>query len=149
MEQTPWFLVWVAVAIALYHSYVQNPLEKRALAAWFPDASWLPRPECPSCLGMPSGHAEVAALLAVLLVVWARVPAWVAVAAVATVAWERVAVQEHTWLQVGIGALLGTAYGVWYTSSGTEAGVKAMTSMACVMALGVGLAGLSFFPQRV
>ena len=115
-HQLRWLLL--AALLAIYHLYIQNPLEKRALAAAFPHAgSWLHRPRCASCVGMPSAHAEAAALVAVLLVVRAGLPWWLGVAAVVAVAWERVLVKQHTWLQVGVGALLGAVYGIGYTSA--------------------------------
>jgi membrane-associated phospholipid phosphatase len=112
-------LVWVilAVLLAMYHSYIQNPLEKKATAKAFPHAPWLHRPKCASCVGMPSKHAEVAALVAVILVVRAGLPWWLGVLAVIAMAWERVRIKQHTWLQVLVGALLGALYGIGYTSA--------------------------------
>lgn len=115
MNQLQWVIL--TALLAMYHKYIQNPLEKQALAKAFPHAPWLHRPRCASCIGMPSCHTEVAALVAALLVVRAGLPWWLGVAVVVAVAWERVHIKQHTWLQVGVGALLGALYGIAYATS--------------------------------
>lgn len=114
------------VIVVIFHVYVLNPFEKLlAQIVWGPK-SWTRRPSTKchetfplptSCYGLPSGYAEVATLLFVLLGIWRILPWTVVVAAVLLVNAQRMVWKSNTLAQVFAGNLLGLFYvGIYLVS---------------------------------
>ena len=84
---------------------------------WF-NKDYSPRPNCTEdavkCLGMPSGHAEVAAMLAYFLYSKRIISAPIMVLGVVLVCLQRVAASRHTVLQTVVGVGLGLCYALLY-----------------------------------
>ncbi len=118
-------MLLIILALILIHGGIINRLEK-ILVQSFSNAPWTKRPLCTNdgydCFGMPSGHAEVAILIAVLLFMIMRNDSrYIFVVLVALlVCIQRVVHKRHTILQVIVGGLLGLFYGLLYISLGIE-----------------------------
>lgn len=116
------------ILLSSYHFYIHNSLEKRFSQTYFDyDDVKRPRLKCQGrenssrlkCIGMPSGHAETAAVFSFLLYFYKIIPLWLCLFIVFMISMQRVITHMHTISQVIMGAILGYIYAalykrVWY-----------------------------------
>lgn len=100
----------------LIHYTIINPTEKQIVRNLSGDAIWAKRPTGEP-YGMPSGHAETAAVLSYLLYKKGFINGWVCAAIITLVGLQRIVYSKHTLLQVVIGTCLGLLYGQLYATS--------------------------------
>jgi membrane-associated phospholipid phosphatase len=109
--------------ILFFHSFILNPQEKRFFSELFPESSIVQRPskKCKNqlvlhekCLGLPSGSAEIATIIAVLLYYYQILSLPVAICLIAAVSMQRILTKKHTLLQVIVGILFGLFYSSIY-----------------------------------
>ena len=98
------------------HAAIINPAEKQVVRTLSGDAIWARRPTGEP-YGMPSGHAETAAVLAYLLYKKGLINGWVCAAIITLVGVQRIVYNRHTLLQVVAGACLGLLYAHIYSTS--------------------------------
>jgi len=113
----------VFVLLLLAHYFPVNHAEKEWWAYYSPlPKSMLVRPlaECADataaagCRGMPSGHAETAAIFAWVLFQYRQISAFTAFAIIVAMCIQRVMFHRHTISQVIAGSVLGITYGTIY-----------------------------------
>jgi hypoxanthine phosphoribosyltransferase len=118
----------VIILLASYHFFIHNNLEKTFSQVYFDyDAVKRPRLKCQDrenrrnlkCIGMPSGHAETAAVFSFLLYFYKIIPLWVCLLIISVISMQRITSNMHTISQVILGAALGYIYAfiykrVWY-----------------------------------
>jgi len=100
----------------LIHYSIINPAEKQVVRNVSGDAIWAKRPTGEP-YGMPSGHAETAAVLAYLLYKKGLINGWVCTAIITLVGIQRILYNRHTLLQVLVGTCLGLMYAYIYSIS--------------------------------
>jgi len=117
------FGIIIIILISLYHFFIQNGLEKTFCQSYF-DYNNIKRPlkECSSqktsellkCIGMPSGHAEIASIIFFLLYFYKFISLWVALLFVLLFSAQRIITNMHTISQVIVGSILGLIYALIY-----------------------------------
>jgi len=110
----------IIILLCIYHSIIQNRIEKMFCKTYF-DNNLVKRPtknciSCKSiqCIGMPSGHSEVATIFAVLLYFFNIIPLWVSLFIIFIFSLQRVYTNKHSLNQVLIGILFGFIYAFIY-----------------------------------
>jgi membrane-associated phospholipid phosphatase len=114
-------LITIAI-VALFHFILINPYEKIIVQSYAKQNSWSMRPNSAcksytnsfSCYGMPSGHAETIAIIAILLYLLYNINPYILSIIVIGVCLERVVNKRHTIWQVIVGLVLGLTYGYLY-----------------------------------
>ena len=111
----------IVCIISIVHITLTNSLEKAIVYAKTDDTSSIRRPEkrCPGdsslgCIGMPSGHSEVAVIVSLLLWNLRVIKPWVAAIIIVLVGLQRVYGIKHTMNQVIAGWSIGAAYALLY-----------------------------------
>ncbi len=104
---------WDILIIAILHTLFINPLEKIITSLFIIDKR--PNKQCIKnndfkCLGMPSGHMEVATILCLLLYHQKIIPLSIAICIIILVGIQRILTMAHTIIQVVVGGLLGFLY---------------------------------------
>lgn len=106
-----------------YHFYIHNGLEKFFSQTNFDyDSVKRPLSSCSDqnnsqrlrCIGMPSGHAETAAVFSFLLYFNKFIPLWVCLLFIYIISIQRITSHMHTLNQVVVGAILGFLYALIY-----------------------------------
>jgi membrane-associated phospholipid phosphatase len=100
----------------LIHYTIINPAEKQAVRTLSGDAIWAKRPTGEP-YGMPSGHAETAAVLAYLMYKKGLINGWACAAIITLIGLQRIVYNRHTLLQVIVGTCLGLLYAHIYATS--------------------------------
>ena len=82
------FIIFIILFIFSYHFYIQNGLEKTFSETYF-HYETVKRPSNTynnnelnkglDCIGMPSGHAESATLISILLYYYKFIPLWICI----------------------------------------------------------------------
>lgn len=98
------------------HASIINPSEKQIVRTLSSDAIWAKRPTGEP-YGMPSGHAETAAVLAYLLYKKGLINGWACAAIITLVGIQRLMYNRHTLLQVLAGTFIGLLYAHLYSKS--------------------------------
>lgn len=142
-------LVVTIIIISLYHSLLQNGLEKIFCETYF-DYNFIKRPlyrcknmangQATSCIGMPSGHAETITIFSLLLYFYKFIPLWLAITFIIMISLQRVFANMHTIQQVSIGATIGYIYAMTYKYFGLNS-----TGFFIVFSIGILLAALSIY----
>ncbi len=104
---------WDILIIAILHILFINPLEKIITSLFLIDKR--PNRQCIKnndfkCLGMPSGHMEVATILCLLLYYQKIIPLSITICIIILVGIQRILTMAHTLIQVIVGGLLGFLY---------------------------------------
>jgi len=115
------FIVLICI-ICVYHISIQNGLEKIFFQTYF-NFDDIKRPsencnnlnyEALNCVGMPSGHAETATILFVLLYLYKYIPLSISLFFIAFFSIQRIIANRHTILQVIVGIFFGFIYSQIY-----------------------------------
>lgn len=124
-------IIIIIALLTLYHIILNNNLEKIFLATHY-DYNMIKRPneKCMndekwsfvSCIGMPSGHTEAAAVFFILLYLYKFIPLWVCILFVVIFGSQRIISNMHTVRQVMMGATLGLFYALLYYELGPLVG---------------------------
>ena len=124
-------IIIIIAFLTLYHIILNNNLEKIFLATHY-DYNMIKRPneKCisdekwsfVSCIGMPSGHTEAAAVFFILLYLYKFIPLWVCILFVVIFGSQRIISNMHTLGQVMMGATLGLFYALLYYELGPLVG---------------------------
>lgn len=109
--------MWDIIIIVLLHGLFTNPLEKQITQLFIIDRR--PNKQCINnnnfiCLGMPSGHTEVATILCLLLYYSNLIPLYIAIYLIILVGIQRILTMAHTVFQVLVGLILGLIYVYFY-----------------------------------
>jgi len=121
------------IFILLAHMGVLNKLEKIYTKILFNNNKNINRPseECKnsydfniSCIGMPSGHTELATILSLLLVHYESLPISIAALIILLIGLQRIESNRHTIQQVLVGFLFGLGYAYFYIK--TDMSLKSM-----------------------
>lgn len=113
----------IIILLASYHFFIHNGLEKIFSQVYFDyDAVKRPLTKCQSgdnssrlkCIGMPSGHAETAAVFSFLLYFYKIIPLWICLLIIFIISMQRITSNMHTISQVILGATLGFIYAFIY-----------------------------------
>ena len=116
-----YFVVCICI-IFVYHISIQNGLEKIFFQTYF-NFDDIKRPsdscnnlnyESLNCVGMPSGHAETATILFVLLYLYKFIPLSISLLCIAFFSIQRIIANRHSILQVIIGIFFGFIYSQIY-----------------------------------
>ena len=115
----------IIIIISLYHFSVLNVIEKMTCESLFSfDTCKRPNQKCindanksVSCLGMPSGHAEFATLLTLLLYHYKYISFILCIGIIILVSLQRVIFKRHTVAQVLVGSILGFLYSYMYIAN--------------------------------
>lgn len=108
-----YFAIFIFVVVN-YHHYIQNTIEKRFCLEYF-GYNNVKRPISAS-VGMPSGHAESATILFVLMYFYKYIPLWLCLLLILIVSMQRLFAHRHTPMQVIVGIICGLLYTYIYTS---------------------------------
>ena len=113
----------IIILFSLYHYFIHNGLEKTFSQTYF-DYNLVKRPlsNCNnntntlrlSCIGMPSGHAEVSSIFFFLLYFYKFIPLWFCLLFVIIICIQRITSKMHTLGQVILGSTLGFLYASIY-----------------------------------
>lgn len=113
----------IIILFSIYHYFIHNGLEKIFSQTYF-DYNNVKRPlsncsnqnTCPrlGCIGMPSGHAETAAVFSFLLYFNKFISLWVCLLFVFLICIQRITSHMHTLTQVIVGSTLGFLYASIY-----------------------------------
>jgi hypoxanthine phosphoribosyltransferase len=115
------FLVCICI-ICVYHFCIQNGLEKIFFQTYF-NFNDIKRPsescnnlhyEALNCVGMPSGHAETATIIFVLLYLYKYIPLSISLLFIVLFSIQRIISNRHTILQVILGIFFGFIYSQIY-----------------------------------
>ena len=130
------------IFIILAHIGVLNKLEKIFTKILFNNNKNINRPseECKdsydfniSCIGMPSGHTELATILSLLLVHYESLPISIASLIILLTGLQRIESNRHTIQQVLVGFLFGLGYACFYIK--TDMSLKSMLIITGVILL--------------
>ena len=132
--------ILIIFIIFLYHSFIQNKLEKLFCQNFFNnDSIKRPLKNCNhnlytslNCIGMPSGHAEVATIIFLLLYFYKFISLTVCIILILLISMQRVITNMHTIQQVIVGIILGFFYFKYYSIMDCS-----MYSLLPVMILGL------------
>jgi membrane-associated phospholipid phosphatase len=146
-------IVVLIILICLYHTLIQNKLEKKFSETYFNyEEVKRPLPRCSNyldgkqlvCIGMPSGHAETITILSSLLYLYDFIPLWLCLILIIGVSGERITSQMHTLPQVLAGISFGYIYALLYYHFNFS-----LYSFFIVLSVGSILTLLSIYPVRV
>ena len=121
MYKSPSYFAIFLLIVVLYHYYIQNNVEKRFCLEYF-DYNNVKRPlsgnimSSSGDLGMPSGHAESATIMFLLLYFYEYISLPVCIILIFICSLQRVLKQYHTIAQVIVGTILGVIYSYIYKS---------------------------------
>ena len=110
------------IVIVLYHYFIQNGLEKMFISAYF-DSDIIIRPlsSCSnkinnilSCIGMPSGHAEIITMISIILYHYKYINLPICIMLIVVVSLQRVLSDMHIFLQITVGIIIGILYSLIY-----------------------------------
>ena len=109
--------------IFLYHFLIQNGLEKLFCQNFFNnDSIKRPLKNCNNklytslnCIGMPSGHAEIATIIFLLLYFYKYISLTVCIILILLISMQRVITNMHTIQQVIVGIIFGFLYFKYYS----------------------------------
>ena len=115
------FLVTLIV-VCLYHYFIQNSLEKMFINAYIhSDTIKRPLSSCNnkinntlSCIGMPSGHAEIITIISIILYCYKYINLPICIMLIVVVSLQRVLTDMHTFLQITVGIIIGILYSLIY-----------------------------------
>lgn len=139
----------IIILISLYHYFIHNGLEKTFSQTYFNyDNIKRPLKLCDKevncsrlyCTGMPSGHAETAAVFCFLLFFNKIIPLWISLFIIALVSLQRIISNKHTINQVIVGSTLGLLYATIYKKLNLS-----ILSFAIVFSIGFILTLLSIY----
>ncbi len=125
MKKTKYNLAFFSVCffILLIHYCIVNGLEKLTLSTFFdPECLTRPLSECKDvyiptkCLGMPSGHVEIATILGCFLYVSKYISPIVLIGLIGGTCLQRILTQRHTFVQTIVGIVFGLFYASIYLS---------------------------------
>jgi hypoxanthine phosphoribosyltransferase len=117
------------IFISIAHASIVNKSEKVIMKILFGSNSIINRPllKCKdsidfsiSCIGMPSGHTQIATIVSLLLSYYDLLPLPIAILTIITTGLQRVVTNMHSIEQVFIGLLFGLAYTQVYITTGTS-----------------------------
>jgi hypoxanthine phosphoribosyltransferase len=117
------------VFISIAHAAIVNKSEKVIMKILFGSNNIINRPlnKCKdsddftiSCIGMPSGHTEIATIVSLLLSYYDLLPLSIAILTIITVGLQRIVTDMHSIEQVFIGLLFGLVYTDIYITTGTS-----------------------------
>lgn len=136
------------IFICILHLGILNKLEKSFIKILFDDndiiKKFINRPleYCKDsfdfniyCIGMPSGHTEVATILSILLTHYNFIPLSMAVLIIVITAIQRIATNMHTIQQIIVGLVFGILYSLIY--------IKTDTSIKSILLISGIIVGLS------
>lgn len=113
------FFIFFILFIFLYHSFIQNGLEKIFCETYI-DYNFIKRPlkycsnnwngQNTKCIGMPSGHAEMVTIILSLLYFYKFIPLWLCLLLIFIFSMQRIISNMHTIIQVIIGISIGLLY---------------------------------------
>jgi len=108
----------VIVIISIIHFFITNPLEKALVYSEVPIRR--PQPQCTDsysllCMGMPSGHSEIAVIVCGLLWKLKIIDPPLAITIILLTGAQRIYSKMHTLSQVMAGFTTGTLYALLYT----------------------------------
>lgn len=110
--------------IFLYHFFIQNNLEKTFFQTYFKyDTIKRPLEKCDNyiesdlnCAGMPSGHAEFATIISIILYYYKYIPLWATLTIIFIFSIQRYLSNMHTISQIIFGIIFGLFYSFIYLS---------------------------------
>jgi hypoxanthine phosphoribosyltransferase len=130
--------------LTLSHPGLLNKLEKVFMKIFINNDSIINRPldSCKNsydfnvfCVGMPSGHTEIATIISLLLNHYDLLPQSIAILTIVVTGLQRIVTKMHTSLQVFIGLLFGIAYTHIYVK--IDSPIKSMLIITGVILLSI------------
>lgn len=122
MYKSPIYFAIFLLIVVMYHHDVQNVVEKRFCLEYF-GYNNVKRPlsgnimmDSSDNLGMPSGHAESATIMFLLLYFYGYISLPVSIILIFLISLQRVLKQKHTIAQVIVGTICGIIYSYIYKS---------------------------------
>ena len=121
MNKSPSYFAIFLLIVVLYHYNIHNNIEKRFFLEYF-GYNNIKRPLSGNImfssrdLGMPSGHAESATIMFLLLYFFGYISLPVSIILIFLVSLQRVLAQRHSIAQVTVGTILGLIYSYIYKS---------------------------------
>lgn len=121
MNKSPSYFAIFLLIVVLYHYNIHNNIEKRFFLEYF-GYNNIKRPlsgnimSSSGDLGMPSGHAESATIMFLLLYYYGYISLPVSIILIFIVLLQRVLKQRHTIIQVIVGTICGIIYSYIYKS---------------------------------
>ena len=121
MYKSPLYLAFFLLIVVQYHRYIHDDVEKLFSLQYF-GYNNVKRPSSgnimnsTSDLGMPSGHAESATIMFLLLYFYGYISLPVSIILIFLVSLQRVLAQRHSIAQVTVGTILGLIYSYIYKS---------------------------------
>ena len=121
MYKSPLYLAFFLLIVVQYHRYIQDDVEKLFFLEYFGYDN-VKRPLTGNTmistkdLGMPSGHAESATIMFLLLYFYGYISLPVSIILIFLVSLQRVLAQRHSIAQVTVGTILGLIYSYIYKS---------------------------------
>ena len=121
MDKSPLYFAIFLLIVVPYHRYIQDDVEKLFFLEYFGYDN-VKRPLTGNTmistkdLGMPSGHAESATIMFLLLYFYGYISLPVSIILIFLVSLQRVLAQRHSIAQVTVGTILGLIYSYIYKS---------------------------------
>ena len=121
MYKSPLYLAFFLLIVVQYHRWIQDDVEKLFSLQYF-GYNNVKRPLSGNImtsyedLGMPSGHAESATIMFLLLYFYGYISLPVSIILIFLVSLQRVLAQRHSIAQVTVGTILGLIYSYIYKS---------------------------------
>jgi membrane-associated phospholipid phosphatase len=121
MYTSPLYFAIFLLIVVQYHRYIQDDVEKLFFLEYFGYDN-VKRPLTGNTmistkdLGMPSGHAESATIMFLLLYFYGYISLPVSIILIFLVSLQRVLAQRHSIAQVTVGTILGLIYSYIYKS---------------------------------
>ena len=121
MDKSPLYFAIFLLIVVQYHRYIQDDVEKLFFLEYFGYDN-VKRPLTGNTmistkdLGMPSGHAESATIMFLLLYFYGYISLPVSIILIFLVSLQRVLAQRHSIAQVTVGTILGLIYSYIYKS---------------------------------
>ena len=121
MYKSPLYFAIFLLIVVQYHRYIQDDVEKLFFLEYFGYDN-VKRPLTGNTmistkdLGMPSGHAESATIMFLLLYFYGYISLPVSIILIFLVSLQRVLAQRHSIAQVTVGTILGLIYSYIYKS---------------------------------
>ena len=121
MYKSPLYLAFFLLIVVQYHRWIQDDVEKLFSLQYF-GYNNVKRPLSGNImtsyedLGMPSGHAESATIMFLLLYFFGYISLPVSIILIFLVSLQRVLAQRHSIAQVTVGTILGLIYSYIYKS---------------------------------
>jgi len=121
MYKPPLYFAFFLLIVVQYHRWIQDDVEKMFFLEYFGYDN-VKRPlsgnimKSTRDLGMPSGHAESATIMFLLLYFYGYISLPVSIILIFLVSLQRVLAQRHSIAQVTVGTILGLIYSYIYKS---------------------------------